>query len=363
MILKQVSICIFLLKMRLSHKGICDIIHDNYANYILIGIDKYPIITTLLMCRYLIEKQRRDHMINRGFFTLATGDEKYYKFANNLLHSYRLHNSDYPFAILCDRHNKYTKDFDQVIILDNVKKNYLDKFRILKDAPFYESIFIEPDCLIYRDISCFFDLLAKDSDLSSFGWNNGNLSEWFNNPEKIISVYGDKITTIPVFCPGYMFVRKTEKVKTIFNDLLEIAEWITENYLDTNPQLLGRGVLRDDPIFFIAMRINNCVCAEKPSIGKCIYLPRVKKIKKISFRSKQLNVIQEKEYDNCNLLHFTTRRCVDEGLYWHQIICLKMCKNSFPIFIIKIFEKKFFYLFLDLLKRAKLFIKCNRQMK
>lgn len=50
-------------------------------------------------------------MINRGFFTIATGDEKYYRFANNLLKSYRLHNTKYPFAILCDRENQYTKDF------------------------------------------------------------------------------------------------------------------------------------------------------------------------------------------------------------------------------------------------------------
>ena len=46
----------------------------------------------------------------RGFFTIATGNEKYYKYASYLLKSYRLHNRDYPFAILCDREKEYTKD-------------------------------------------------------------------------------------------------------------------------------------------------------------------------------------------------------------------------------------------------------------
>ena len=103
---------------------------------------------------------------------------------------------------------KYTKDFDQVVILDNVKNNYLDKFRMLIDSPYPEGIFIEPDCLIYRDISVFFDMLAKDSDLSSFGWNEGPLTVNFDNTERIIEKYGKIIETTPLFCPGYFFVRK-----------------------------------------------------------------------------------------------------------------------------------------------------------
>ena len=81
-------------------------------------------------------------MIYRGFFTIATGNEKYYKFASNLLKSYRLHNLKYPFAILCDRENEYTKDFDQVVLLDNVKNSYQDKFRMLIDSPYQEGIFM-----------------------------------------------------------------------------------------------------------------------------------------------------------------------------------------------------------------------------
>lgn len=295
-------------------------------------------------------------METRGFFTIATGDEKYYKLANNLLKSYRLHNSQYPFTILCDRENEYTKDFDQVIILDDVKRNYEDKFRMVSDSPYYEGIFIEPDCLIYRDISCFFDLLAKESDLTSFGWNNGELSVFFEDTEKILEVYGEQIKTVPLFCPGYMFVRKTEKSKKIFRDLTEIAAWLIENYGD-DAKLMANGQLRDDPIFFIAMKLNGCVCPVKPSVGKCISLPRVKKIKKISLKNAHLDVIQEREYHDCYLMHFTTRRCVEEGLYWHQSICLRMCGDHYPSFLISVFEKKVFYLLLHFFKKVKYCLK------
>ena len=293
-------------------------------------------------------------MINRGFFTIATGNEKYYKFASNLLKSYRLHNSKYPFAILCDRENEYTKDFDQIVILDNVKCNYQDKFRMLIDSPYQEGIFIEPDCLIYRDISCFFDMLAKESDLSSFGWNDAKISTWFDSPQKIIEKYGNTIEETPLFCPGYIFVRKGIVCEKAYQDANSIAKWILDNKItEDNPRLITRGNLVDDPIFFIVMKLNNCICAEKPSEGKCIYLPRVKKIERISLRKGQLDVIQEKEYTECNLLHFTTRRCVEEGLYWHQCTSLKMIVNKTPVFFISVFESKFFIVLFEFLKKIK----------
>lgn len=293
-------------------------------------------------------------MINRGFFTIATGNEKHYKFASNMLKSYRLHNTKYPFAILCDRENKYTKDFDQVVLLDNVKNNYHDKFRMLIDSPYQEGIFIEPDCLIYRDISCFFDMLAKDSDLTSFGWNDGSLTAYFDSTERIIEKYGKIIETTPLFCPGYFFVRKGIVCEKIYQDANDIAQWIVDNnIIEDNPRLITRGNLIDDPLFFIAMRLNDCTCATKPSKGKCIYLPRVKKIEKISLRKGQLDVVQEKEYTECNLLHFTTRKCVEEGLYQHQCFVLKMIINNIPSFLIRLFEAKFIIAIFNLVKKTK----------
>ncbi|MBE6790832.1 MAG: hypothetical protein E7535_06555 [Ruminococcaceae bacterium] len=41
----------------------------------------------------------------RGFVTLATGNVKYYNMALNMLNSFRIHNPDVPFAIVCDREN------------------------------------------------------------------------------------------------------------------------------------------------------------------------------------------------------------------------------------------------------------------
>lgn len=47
-------------------------------------------------------------MDEKGFVTLAVGDEKYFRLAANLLNSYKLQTLyPMPFAIIADRENKY----------------------------------------------------------------------------------------------------------------------------------------------------------------------------------------------------------------------------------------------------------------
>ena len=75
-----------------------------------------------------MKKQQR-----KGFVTIATGQERYYKLARNLLHSYRLFAKDpFPFAIISDRENEYTSEFDKVIVIsDAFSESCLLKRRFL----------------------------------------------------------------------------------------------------------------------------------------------------------------------------------------------------------------------------------------
>lgn len=277
----------------------------------------------------------------KGFVTVATGDIWYYKLARNLLRSYRLFNSKYPFAIICDRENEYTTEFDDVVIIENAQKNYVDKLRALKIGPYDENFFIESDCIVYKKIEHFFELLSG-SDLSAFGWNDGDLSIWFANPEKVLNKYGEKLKSIPVFCPGYFFFRKSPCSEKIFDDAMEIGNWITENKLEGGKiDLFCKGKLRDDPLLILAMKLNDCSCPAKPKVGKCIFLPRVIKILKISLLNAQLDVVQERTFTDCNILHFSTRRTKEDGLYLQQTLILDMLYKNYPKWIIRIMEKEF----------------------
>ena len=77
----------------------------------------------------------------RGFITIATGKEEYYRMAAYLVRSYRRFSHDpLPFAILCDRENEYTALFDDVILYPNEATNsYLDKLDLGLYLPYNET--------------------------------------------------------------------------------------------------------------------------------------------------------------------------------------------------------------------------------
>ncbi len=260
--------------------------------------------------------------MTRGFVTVATGDEIYYEIASNLLKSYRLRcGNTYKFAILCDRENEYTADFDDVVIINNARCNYTDKFRILTDCPYDESIFIESDCLIYDDINIFWQYFEGATDFSTFGWNKGNFGPWFDE-EGFENVIGSSI--IPIFCPGYLFIRKGEICNKMYDDALKISEYLYK-HKEENPKCFVRGTLRDDPVFSCIMVMNDCKCAVKPEVGKCISLTSEKK--PISPHISRGVLKYGDRTQNGNLLHFSSSR-TKEGVYLHQVFVMNCMINK-----------------------------------
>ena len=268
----------------------------------------------------------------RGFVTMATGDEKYYQFARNLLYSYRLHNKKLPFGIICDRENEYTKDFDDVVVIENATFTYSDKFRVFVDSPYEETVFIESDCLVYRNLDEMFELLAGGDDYTAFGVNDDNIKVWFSKPEQLRGTFGDMFTSIPVFNPGYLFIRKSPLTEKIYADTAFVAGWLAENRPDDGKiSLFTNGMLRDDVVFSMVMKRNGCRCVAHPSVGKCIFYPN----------------------KHCNLLHFSSRRCMDEGLYLQQSMMLNMHQKHCPKWIVKWTGLKATYLKYNFFRKAR----------
>ena len=111
-----------------------------------------------------------DAVMKNGFFTIATGDEQYYKMAHNLLRSYRhFIKNPLPFAILCDRENEYTSGFDDVRIIPNAHRSYLDKLEVFDRLPYDINVFIDSDCIAYGDLNRLFGLFEEADDFCCFG--------------------------------------------------------------------------------------------------------------------------------------------------------------------------------------------------
>lgn len=306
----------------------CFTIYDKLNNIKLIECNKYD-------QKKLINTKTGDVM-TRGFVTLATGNIKYYNMALNMLKSFRLHNSGVPFAIICDRKNEITDEFDDVIVIEKANGDYRDKFSLLINSPYDENIFIEPDCLIYRDLSFFWALLSKESDFSCFGWNNGGLKCWFKTEETmerlmmIVPELRDN-PDAPLFNPGYFFIRSGDKCTKMYNDCIDIAgKILTDDMLSVYEPILCNGKLRDDPILDVAMAANGFICHAKPSVGKCISLPSKYKVDKIDIVKGNLDVTNKdgKQFTDCSLLHFSTRKAEEEGLYLWQKVIVDLIYNN-----------------------------------
>lgn len=272
----------------------------------------------------------------RGFVTLATGNEYYYKLASNMLKSYKLWNKEekYPFAILCDRENEFTKQFDDVIIINPEYGNYASKFELLLHSPYEENIFIEPDCLIYHNLSSLWDYMSAEYDFTAFGWNGGETDIWFTEEvsEKLA------INEIPIFNPGYLFIRPGEVCRKIYKDCFRIATCLLENKeglkkKKTLPISFVGDTLRDDPVLSVAMQWNECRCIAKPGVGKLLHFPS----EKLICAHISTGELKTESCDEGKLLHFSTKR-TRQGLYMQQLTVMKLCLNNAPKWEINIME-------------------------
>ncbi|MBR5774496.1 MAG: hypothetical protein IKY44_06570 [Clostridia bacterium] len=203
----------------------------------------------------------------RGFVTIATGHDRYYTLALNLLNSYRLNSKDpLPFAIISDRENDITKAFDKVVITPTPHNSYMDKILIGKYLPFDETIFIDADCLAYSDLNVLFDIFGEADDFCCLGRTlplTEQTDGWFSlssfpesdggNPDIIDRETASKTLSYAVGMHGGMYyVRNSEPSQRVFQDALKIAD----TYSSYKFCLFEKPA--DEPILALAMAMNNC---------------------------------------------------------------------------------------------------------
>ena len=193
----------------------------------------------------------RDKM-TRGFVTIATRKRHYYEIARNLLRSYRLFTRQpMPFAIICDQENDISSEFDDVIPLDNPFGSFLDKLRLPDLAPYDETIFIDADCLAYRDLNGLWKFFSHCADFATLGyafpeWKHG----WFRLEDT--GEFRDRVHFSMVFQGGAYFLRKGK-----LDSFSETCRYILEHYdsfafpgyPSTDPV--------DEPVLALACSIHN----------------------------------------------------------------------------------------------------------
>lgn len=187
----------------------------------------------------------------KGFVTVATGKEQYYVLARNLLRSYR-DNCENPvrFAVIADKENEYTEEFDDIVILKNPSYSWMDKMEILNVCPYDENIFIDADCLIYKDINFLWEIFKRADDFSCFGEELPlNSKEGWFTQEAAKKYRIHFITHLHVIM---YFVRPGDKIDEMYN----LCQKIISDYYSINFRAFN-DVLADEPVFALAMAVMN----------------------------------------------------------------------------------------------------------
>ncbi|WP_121662788.1 hypothetical protein [Metabacillus litoralis] len=226
----------------------------------------------------------------KGFITIATGKEKYFLLARNLLYSYRKFTKNpLPFALITDRENEYTTEFDDVIIINDSSFNFMDKLKLYKYTPYDETIFIDADSLAYGDLNTYWEYFCDAGDFSCFGhfYEDINTNRgWFFNDG--LGEYKDKISFIPSFNGGIYFFRKTPTCQSIF----ELANYFADSYSKYSFAMFDKPA--DEPVLALSMALHNCKPVDNYPQSK-VFLPAIKKLsadifnQEVTYRSHKEN--------------------------------------------------------------------------
>lgn len=190
----------------------------------------------------------------RGFITIATGSEHYYKLARQLLRSLRcVCKEKIPFALICDCENEYTVDFDYVIILDQPQRSYMDKLQMYQYSPFDETIFIDADSLFLCDPMSLWEDFSGASSVSCFGnlYPIGSDDGWFRYEKT--GKWKDCIKYQIALHGGIYYFRKNAEAKLVFETAIQLAK----EYSDYDFKDFVRPA--DEPVMALSMAIYGCM--------------------------------------------------------------------------------------------------------
>lgn len=193
--------------------------------------------------------------MSKGFITIATGSEEYYQLARNLLHSYRYFcRKPLPFAILCDRENEYTSEFDQKLIFkDGAANSYLDKLRLGDYLPWDKTVFIDADCLAYGDLNSLFDYFKDADEFSCFGriLPLGDKTGWFEYEN--LGELQSKVNYVVGLHGGIYYMRRGTACKAVFDTAKALIPDYEKYHFKGKFSTPG-----DEPLIALSMALNGC---------------------------------------------------------------------------------------------------------
>ena len=194
--------------------------------------------------------------MKRCVVTIAVGKIYYLKLAENLLRSFLLwnQNNDIHFLLITDNTDFFTayKDLPKVhlklISLEEGDKSFTSKFKMFEHIIADENIFIDCDCLIYKDFDNVFNAF-KGKNFSAIG-NNISTGHFFCDVETMMKKFN--MPAMPKFVGCIYYFKNNSIAKSIFQKASEL-----KNEYDALGFVRLAGKENEEPLIAVAMAINN----------------------------------------------------------------------------------------------------------
>ena len=271
----------------------------------------------------------------RGFITVATGNY-YCMLAQNLAMSYRLFSkTEYPLYVLTDQkgEKRLKKYFDGVIVMKEPTYTFLDKIAVYQNSPFEETIFLDADMDIVRDISFLFDEFTRNgAEVSCIG----SLREITDDDRPIH--FGDAaikrfhLTHYLAFNGGVYYYKKSQKADAFFQ---YIHDELIPNYRLYELKEFRSGQMADEPLIGLAMVVLDI----KPMSSKHDIMKLVQDINTVTWDMKagSCRLIWYGREVSPAMLHYGTHNTLTKKyVYYNAIVKCRYRHIRFltPLFVI-----------------------------
>jgi len=187
----------------------------------------------------------------RGLLTLAHGRQKYIDMAIQLARSIRLNSPNQTLAIVTDRSSEELRRWFDVVL--PFKAEYgtglVHKVFLYEYSPFRETLFIDADCLVVRDLQ-FLWVLFEGRDVSAIGCEMRSGSWSGIDVQATREVLG--IPYVVQLNGGVYYFRRGDRSNQVFRT----AQELIPRYQQLGIALL-RGQMNDEPLMSLAMALHH----------------------------------------------------------------------------------------------------------
>lgn len=183
----------------------------------------------------------------RGILLLGFGAERYRDMAKTVARSIRLHTPDVTIAVVTDHPDDLRSEVDVLVPFQaGHGPGFAQKLALDLYSPFDETLFIDSDCLVVRDISFMWDLFSEVG-FGVCGRDSGDGS-WFGADLARVRATLGIVGTVPRFNGGLMYWTAAEGAEVFAS-----ARALAGRYAELGFETMRGYAVTDEPLISLAL--------------------------------------------------------------------------------------------------------------